>query len=41
MLIAAFAAQPAHGRANPGALAALTGREREVLALADAGLSNQ
>jgi len=39
-LIAAFAAQPRRAQAPPAALAALTEREREVVALVAGGLSN-
>jgi DNA-binding NarL/FixJ family response regulator len=39
-LIAAFAAQPIQLRMKPSALAELTDREREVMALVAAGRSN-
>jgi DNA-binding NarL/FixJ family response regulator len=40
-LIAAFAAQPSRAQASPAALASLTDREREVMALVAAGRSNE
>ncbi|GAA3860631.1 response regulator transcription factor [Saccharothrix violaceirubra] len=40
-LIEEFAARPEHRRPEPGALAVLTVREREILALVAGGLSNE
>ncbi|WP_367133761.1 response regulator [Saccharothrix sp. HUAS TT1] len=40
-LIEEFASRPEHRRPEPGALRELTAREREVLALVAAGLSNE